>query len=54
MRIQPTDIIDADMVLKLFPSLSALLKEVRTEPDLLQMGFMWILGEYLLDRYFPL
>lgn len=54
MRIQPTDVIDAYMILKLFPCLSALLKEVRTEPDLLQMRLVWILGEYLLDRYLPL
>ena len=54
MRIQPANIIDPNMILKLLSGLSSLLKEVRAEPYLLQMRFMWVLGEDLLDGHLPL
>lgn len=54
MRIQPANVIDANMTLKLFPGLSSLLKKVRPEPYLFQMRLMRILGQYLLDCHFSL
>ena len=54
MRIQPADVIDTNMILKLFPGLPSLLKKVRPKPYLFQMRLMRILGQYLFDGYFSL
>ena len=54
MRVQPADVVDADVALKLLPRLSALLEEVGAEPDFLEVRLVRVLGEYLLDCYLPL
>lgn len=36
------------MALELLPGLAALLVEVRAEPDLFQVGLMWVASEDLL------
>ena len=52
MRIKSTDVVDPHMILKLLSWFSTLLEEVWSEPYLLQMSLVRILGQYLLDGYF--
>lgn len=54
MWIKLTNIIDADVVLKLFTRLSTLFKKIGAKPYLFQMSFMRILRENLLYRYLSL
>ncbi len=48
MVVQFADVVDSDMAFELFARLSAFFVEVRSEPDLLEMGLMRIAGENLL------
>jgi hypothetical protein len=44
MRVKSADIVNPDVVLKLFSSLSSLLKKVGAEPNLLEVSLMWVFG----------
>lgn len=42
MRIQSANIVDSNVILKLFSSLASFLEEVRTKPNLFQVSLMGI------------
>ena len=54
MRVQSANVVDSNMVLQLLTSISSILEEVRTEPNILQLGLVRILCQNLFNGYFPL
>ena len=54
MRVESAQVVNTDVVVKLLTSLPALFEEVGAKPDFLQMCFVGVFGQDLLDCHFPL
>lgn len=52
MRVQSADVVDADVVLKLFSGFSSFFEEVGSEPDFFEMCLVRVFGENLFDGNF--